>query len=141
MLDDLCYAVKVFRSVVSGYDGLAWNSDQGWELIGDDTEGRFDMVDYPYYVCAQFKNGRHIPLPLILGDTDNVGPIQKLALRVMFPANKWIGEDALACLQDCAEYQEQWRSDQPMSADEPTGYDESVRLSAETLALLRGGTF
>lgn len=89
VLEDLKYAAKVIRSVRSGYVGLASRDTEGdWYLLGyqaTPTRGgglslEWDLDEYPYYVCPEFGNGRHIPLPLVLGEDHDSGPIQRLAL-------------------------------------------------------------
>lgn len=126
MLKDLEYAVKVIRSVRSGYVGLAWKAYPGdedpWERIDDQYEEY--MLPDPVWVCAEFRNGRHIPLPLITGTSD-CGPLQSFALRLMFDRTA-ILHSAYCALYECAMYEGRWGSD---------------RLEPEVFAALRAGNF
>lgn len=73
MKNDLYYAVKAFVSILSGYKTLQYRDYDGeWQ----DIEG---PNDHPYYVCALFNNGRHIPLPIIIYPL-NGGPLQAAAI-------------------------------------------------------------
>lgn len=81
MLQDACYAVKVVGSVLAGYRGLQHKDCDGdWQDISDG-----DFPDVPHYVCAAFENGRHIPLPLVLGEdgAGDTGPLQRAVLGFM----------------------------------------------------------
>ena len=67
---DIYYTIKAVLSVYSGFDCLQSRSIDGWvSAYGD-----------PYYVCARFDNGRHIPLPLVLGDKSEY-PLQNAILQ------------------------------------------------------------
>ena len=58
----LYYPVKAFESILSGYVGLAQNDGDEFVKAEDDD---------PFYVCAEFANGRHIPPPIILAWEDD----------------------------------------------------------------------
>ena len=69
---DVFYTVKAVLSVRSGFDCLQSRSINEWvPAYGD-----------PYYVCARFKNGRHIPLPLIVGKKSEF-PLQNAVLEML----------------------------------------------------------
>lgn len=53
------YSVKSLSSILSGFDELQ-------ARFGDDWVAAEPGDDDPYYVCARFKNGRHIPLPILM---------------------------------------------------------------------------
>jgi len=69
---DVYYALKAILSVRSGFESLQSRSINEWvPAYGD-----------PYYVCARFKNGRHIPLPLIVGKKSEF-PLQNAVLEIL----------------------------------------------------------
>lgn len=75
VLCDVQYSTKVVDCVLSGYRGLEWRTGCGeWEPVEDD-----EFPDNPYYVCAAFENGRHIPLPLVIGEESEY-PFQNAVL-------------------------------------------------------------
>jgi hypothetical protein len=74
LFDEIRYSVKSFFSILSGFVRLETKFDEGWE---EATE----KLDDSFYVCARFKNSRHIPLP-ILADWDNENKLQKIAMRL-----------------------------------------------------------
>jgi hypothetical protein len=104
-MNDLCYAVKVTRSAMSGYMGLAHKVDDGWESIlstrAYDVSPVFEPADWPYFVCATFRDGRHIPLPLILGEYRECGPLQRIMLKILKPLLQ-------TAHYDCAHYDAQY---------------------------------
>jgi len=117
-LQDAKYAIKVLLSARSGYWWLEYNSRSEWQPIGYTMEPiqccdsvglypAFKLENEPYYVCARFGNGRHIPLPLVLGDDEDAGPLQRLALRLASRFSKAFHKAEF----DCATYDEQWRDD------------------------------
>ena len=119
-LRDVRFAVKVIRSARSGYYWLEYHERDEWEPIGytmepiDCGDGRalypnFSLDDQPYYVCARFGNGRHIPLPLVLGDDGDAGPLQRLALKVASKFSKAMREAEY----DCATYENQFENAYP----------------------------
>src|SRR5690554_5730681 len=69
---DVYYTVKAALSVRSGFECLQSRSINEWVPAYSD----------PYYVCARFKNGRHIPLPLIVGKKSEF-PLQNVALEML----------------------------------------------------------
>ena len=69
---DVYYAIKAVLSVRSGFESLQSRSINEWVPA---------YVD-PYYVCARFKNGRHIPLPLIIGKKSEF-PLQNAVLEIL----------------------------------------------------------
>lgn len=77
---EVFYAVKSFFSVLSSFEGMEVKCFDGekwaWEEVDADYDGD------PYYVCARFANGRHIPVP-ILADWDyDEHRLQKLAIQM-----------------------------------------------------------
>ena len=72
--DEIRYAIKSFFSVASGFVRLETKYGNEWV---EATEKKDDS----FYVCAVFKNLRHIPLP-ILADWDNENKLEKFAIRV-----------------------------------------------------------
>lgn len=78
---DIHFSIKAIWSILSGYLNLETKST---------LTGHFEEVDpectvwweNPYYVCALFKNGRHIPLPLILEPEASEYPIQRAVIWV-----------------------------------------------------------
>ena len=78
---DIAAAVKVARCFVSGFQSL--------EAHGVVWESATPGLDAPYYVCARFHNGRHIPGP-ILGwrahQRGFQGLLVRLALSLRIPA-------------------------------------------------------
>ena len=61
----LYYPIKALESILSGYVGLAQKDGDEFVKAEDDD---------PFYVCAEFENGRHIPLPIILAWEDDYRP-------------------------------------------------------------------
>ena len=90
---DLRYSVKSVLSALSGFEKL-------------EARGMFEdrsmwytpvLFDEPaYYVCARFLNGRHIPLPLVLGEPSEY-PLQNLVLKVL-RRRGLLREAEMACL-------------------------------------------
>lgn len=56
--DETFYAAKALRSIRSGFVELQSRVDGGWEKANEYSDS--------HYVCVVFKDGGHIPLPLIL---------------------------------------------------------------------------
>ncbi len=118
LFQDFLYAVKLIRGVISGFDGLQCKMGGKWTyicltIVVQYTEaGRreaspplYEVRDHPYYVCALWKDGTHTSLPIILGDGENIGDIQK-STRTMLEKAWWKNfEDAFMA---CAYYQNQY---------------------------------
>jgi hypothetical protein len=114
MFEDIRYAIKAIDCVLSGYDGLVHKVNGEWEKIEGD-----DLYEDPYYVCAQFINGRHIPLPLITGNTDDEpGPLQVFVLGWISRHCEWRGvlRGYYHALADCAWYEMEMYSDPQLAA-------------------------
>lgn len=78
---DLYYTFKAIRSILSGYEPNSlerWCSDDGKYIYVDIV----DDIDDPYYVVCRFKNGRHLPLPLVLDPEQSEYPLQKIILKI-----------------------------------------------------------
>lgn len=57
------YGFKTLCSVLSGFSGVEAKNpynDYAFEPVDEWSD------DDPYYVCAAFNNGRHIPLPIVM---------------------------------------------------------------------------
>jgi hypothetical protein len=74
LFNEIRYAIKSFFSVFSGFVRIETKHGDTWEQAEE-------KIDDSFYVCAVFKNSRHIPLP-ILADWDNNNKIQKFAMRL-----------------------------------------------------------
>jgi hypothetical protein len=109
LVQDLKYAVKVFSCVRSGYYWLEYHTRDEWEPIGYTMYPDFSLDDQPYYVCARFGNRRHIPLPLVLGDDGDAGPLQRLAIRSARRFSKAMRKAEY----DCAYYENQFKDVYP----------------------------
>jgi hypothetical protein len=73
---DIYYTIKAVRSVRSGFVELQCrNSFGNWTSADEEY-----CYEQPYYVCALFRNGRHLPLPLVLGDKSEY-PLQNAVLN------------------------------------------------------------
>ena len=126
-LQDAQYALKVIKSVRSGYFWMEYHERDKWEPIGYTMEpcdcgeaGRalypvFNLKDEPYYICARFGNNRHIPLPLILGDDGDAGPLQRFALRLTSRFSQAMREAEF----DCAHYENQFEDEADSSIEDP----------------------
>lgn len=72
------YARKTLHSLAAGYRGLeatrGGGEDRTWT-------GAVPGWDEPYYVCARFGDGRHIPGP-ILADRAHQRGLQGLVVRI-----------------------------------------------------------
>ena len=66
IVDDLGYTVKLLRGIWSGYAALQHQCGDEW-LNCETKDGIYIVEDDPYYVCTQWRNGSHTPLPIILG--------------------------------------------------------------------------
>jgi len=130
--DDARYSVKAVRSVFSGYRGLEVRVDPDWEPVED-------APDEPYYVCATFENGRHIPLPVILGfdARDEQPPLQNAVVGWMARHCKpsgWL-RGMYRALEDCARYEHRFSDNGGKTQQD--WEDEARYLSEDTLARLR----
>ena len=82
---DVFYTVKAALSVRSGFNCLQSRSLNEWvPAYGD-----------PYYVCVRFRNGRHIPLPLVLGGKSKY-PLQDIVLKA-FRKKGLLQQAEIAC--------------------------------------------
>lgn len=118
VIEDVRYAIKTLSTVIHRYTWLETKEDGEWIPIGFKAEPTWNGLEYglkfhfdtaaddPYYVCARFTNGRHIPLPLVLGDYAEIGPLQSLALRLAWRCSR---EFRVAFI-DCAYYEHQCRN-------------------------------
>ena len=100
MLKHIYYPIKTILTILSGYKELhAPHFDiegNKWFSLADDYTAE------PYYVCAAFNNGRHIPLPIILCKSSRY-PLQNFVLHLLswHPSYK-------KAFQDCQEYNEEF---------------------------------
>lgn len=76
-IDEIRYAVKSFYSILSGFVEWQTRVDDGWESV-DPCDDLYDA----YYVCALFRNGRHIPLPILENWDPNENRLQKLSIKL-----------------------------------------------------------
>lgn len=97
---DLGYTVKSLCSVLSGYVGLEFHGTEGEWLP---VEACMPYMDQPYYVCARFRNRKHLPLPLVLGDKSEY-PVQNVVLAAL----RRLGFLRRAAA-DCRAYEERWQ--------------------------------
>jgi len=100
LYEELYYGVKTIRSILSGYKSpnlevRDWSEDGEFFTI-DMVEDIYD----PYYVCARFKNGRHIPLPLLLDEEQSDYYLQKIIIR-FFKRHTTLLDNAIL---DCETY-------------------------------------
>ena len=71
------YAQKSFSAIISGFDTMVIKIEGEWEQIGEDAS----ILDADeYYLCARFKNGGLIPLPIIMNWQGAVSPEQAEAI-------------------------------------------------------------
>lgn len=75
VVKDIYYAGKSVLATLSGFDCLQSREGDG-EWVQAEPE------DNMYYVCARFRNGRHLPLPLVVG-YESEYPIQNRVLRML----------------------------------------------------------
>lgn len=54
---EIKYGVKSISCLRAGFVGLESKNGLEWRSA--------DEWDSPYYLCVKFKNGRHIPLPIV----------------------------------------------------------------------------
>jgi|SRR5690554_3467433 len=54
------------------------------------------FIDSPYYMCVRFRNGRHLPLPLVLKPEQSEYPLQAWVLRKM---QRRMAEAVKACAE------------------------------------------
>jgi len=76
-IEGLYYTLKAFDSLLSGFECLEVRTNGDWEPW---NPGDIPVED-PYYVCAKFKNGRHLPLPLVLNPEQSEHLLQKELLK------------------------------------------------------------
>ncbi len=94
---DFHYALKVVKGFLSGYSHLVEFDGEFWQPI---TMSRPDNQQL-YYICLQFKNRGHLPLP-IFDDLKNsdIGIAQKAVIRVMNVLSFWQARNARADIND-----------------------------------------
>ncbi len=99
---DVYYTVKSVTSVVSGFTRLtACCPENGWVEVSPEA-----LYEAPYYTCAEYATGRHIPLPLVLGSPGEY-PLQALALRIMRRMGL-MRKAILACREYQSAYEAAW---------------------------------
>jgi hypothetical protein len=76
-IQDVTYTTKLLGGIWSGFDDLAIKDGDGWLYAYPAKERTGDA----YYVCVQWNDGSHTPLPVVLGDSTL--PIQAAAIRVL----------------------------------------------------------
>lgn len=95
IIDTIRYGIKNYFSIISGYSHLAMrsrNSNSQYFLKIKNYSNR------PFYICAEFKNKRHIPLPLILDSTKAKG-LQRLVIKWGIKSGKLD-----TAIEDCENY-------------------------------------
>jgi len=81
---DLYYTAKLLYSVLSGYNCIvskAWDCNDGDEEYGYIWQPSAPE-DSQYYACLEFGNGRHLPVPLVLGGESGL-PMQDFVIAVL----------------------------------------------------------
>lgn len=100
------YSMKSFSSILTGFDELQVKLNGDWVSAepGDDD---------PYYVCALFKNGRHIPLPILMdwgAEGCEAGyALQRAAIRLAGMINR---RSLRAARAACAAFEEETELEQ-----------------------------
>jgi hypothetical protein len=81
---EIYYAVKSFNCIKSGFVRIESRIDEiSWEEFDPDWHSG-------YYACAKFKNGRHIPVPILSNWYNKGNSLQKIAIsiaRIFYPKN------------------------------------------------------
>lgn len=90
-IGDIRYGVKNFIAIRSGYKCLTYKR-LGLYFTPIETP-----IISPHYVCAEFNNGRHIPLPILL-DSNRCRGLQKIVIDKGIKSGKLIPARR-ACLQ------------------------------------------
>lgn len=120
--NDLSHSIKLIAGAMSGFDGLQFSNQDGWEYVEEHIEydrrwdgqyvnihSSFSLADAPYYICVRWENGRHCPLPIILYLNSEYS-IQNLVVRVLhrlaFYADKC--EAFRQAFEACAYYEHQF---------------------------------
>ena len=87
---DLSYAGKVVKSFLSGYSHLVEFDGKFWQPLKIYSDWEDVVVEQMHYVCLQFNNGRHLPVP-IFDDlkNSNAGIFQIAAIRMMMVLSFW----------------------------------------------------
>jgi len=90
IVEEIMWATKAVHSIEAGYVRLETAEEGRWRpaRIGDNA----------YFACAVFRDGRHIPLPLLLPG----GPIDTLQARVIKAARENGSLDE--CVDDCCRF-------------------------------------
>lgn len=76
---EVYYDAKSFLAIRSGYIQMEQKLWEGNESAWENAE---PGDDDPYYICARFANGRHIPLPILANWHPDENRLQKLAIRL-----------------------------------------------------------
>lgn len=77
---DLYYSIKSLRLLGAKFVALQECVNDGEESWWIDIDERSTCP--PYYVCALFDNGKHLPLPLVLGEKSEY-PMQNFILKIL----------------------------------------------------------
>lgn len=123
---DIGYTVKLIGGIASGFDGLQYKAGDEWEYTeweqasSRNWQGeykasiKYDLPDFPHYVCVAWKNRTHTPLPIIveIDDEDEYeNPIQNAAVKFLY----WLWNKMPFCpepfreaVQACAYYKQQF---------------------------------
>ena len=138
-LEDIKYTIKMMRGILSGFDDLQVKAEDGWEYVeykqfvslswdGKRSAGiEYDLPDYPYYVCAAWKNHTHTPLPILI-DAESEYPIQNAmvkALHWMWTALGKCPAGFEAAVVSCAYYERQF-NDQDIDAEKKPFLSEDI---------------
>lgn len=80
MLNDIRNTINLIRALSHKFYGLETFDGNEWSYI----ENGYDDVN-PYFVCANFENGAHIPLPFFIDNikTLKCGLIQRIAISII----------------------------------------------------------
>ncbi len=78
---EMQYALKSFFSVLSG--PFKWVEKIEGEWVEVDLNDFAQMTEHElYYVCAEYPNGRHIPLPILKRENEDDNKLQIAAISV-----------------------------------------------------------
>lgn len=91
VIGDIRYGIKNFIALQSGYKCLAYRKPDSY------FTPIVTPIISPYWVCAEFNNGRHIPLPMIL-DSNRCTGLQKKVIERGIKSGK-LTLAQRACLQ------------------------------------------
>jgi len=123
ILADVSYSAKLVVGVISGFDDLQHHTEGEWEYVEYTTtwtrkwngewEGgvSYDLLEQPHYICVRWQNGRHCPLPIVLGD-DSEYSMQNAIMQFLH----WLAFYVERCKSfgnafvSCAHYDHQFES-------------------------------